>query len=418
MNLVFLGFAALMVAAAIGYVLRPLLGRGRRHGAPQAAVDAAVYRDRLDELDAERAAGAIGDAEFAEARLELERAALERLEPQATVPQAPDAPGRRPRAAAAIAIVIAGASVAMYALLGEPAGIGAPARPAGADDVEAMHRTIGSMVGRLEERLQAQPDDAEGWAMLARSYLVLDRADEAGSAFEKAYALAPDDPRLLGDYAEYLAGRADGALQGRASELIARALEVAPDEPRVLWLAGAAAFQAGDNLRAVQLLERFRAAAELSPEEATFIDDVLGRAREGLAAGPDAAAATAPGDAAPAAAPGVALTVSVTIAEALRTRAAPGDAVFVFARAATGPPMPLAVERHTVADLPLTVTLDDADAMTPAMRLSQAGEIVVGARVSKSGDPVRRPGDLEGLGAPRPVAGGGALAIEIDTVAQ
>jgi len=277
---------------------------------------------------------------------------------------------------------------------------------------------VEAMAEKLAARLKEQPDDVEGWGMLGRSYSVLGKHAQAMAAFKQAVALKPDDPVLLADYADSMAMVNGRSLEGEPSRLIARALEVDPDNLKALSLAGTAAFIRRDYALALRHWEKMQQVAPDS-DFARQIQDGIEEARR-LTAAPGRAA-PAPAQPAPpratAAQAAGAATISgvVNLAAGLRSQAAPEDTLFVYARPAQGPRMPLAILRKQVKDLPLKFTLDDSMAMSPAARLSSAQQVVVNARISKSGTATPQPGDL--LGQSDPVAlGASGLTIEIGQI--
>lgn len=287
---------------------------------------------------------------------------------------------------------------------------------------------INAMVERLAQRLKEKPDDAEGWGMLGRSYVVLGRHPEAIPAYRRALALTPDDPALLADTADALAVVAGRKLEGEPLALVNKALKLAPDNLKALSLAGTAAFDRGDFAGAVKHWEHVLAVA---PPDSPWLPRVRESIAEARAAGgmppaPMAPTAAAPGpQGAPAQQPPAAVAAAadantsvrgrVTLAAALRAKAAPEDTVFVYARAAEGPRMPLAIVRKQVKDLPFEFQLDDSMAMSPANKLSMHPQVIVSARVSKSGSAMPQPGDLAGDSAPQPLGTQG-LVIEISRV--
>jgi cytochrome c-type biogenesis protein CcmH len=395
--------ALALVAATLAFLVWPLARSQRSSAAADpAAANAAVLRDSLAELERDHAAGTITGGDYEQAKLELKRRLLE--DTALTEGAAPSA-ARRPLAAIATAIALPVTAAGLYLLLGAPAALDPEARQPqlGRADIEAM-------VDKLAQRLENRPDDAEGWAMLGRSYRVLGRDAEAAQAYAKAEKVVAADPRLLVDYAESLALAHGGNLQGKPAELVARALELDPTNPLALMLSGAVAFQREDYAGAIAQWEKVQGRLEPGSDEARAVGDSIAKARELAAAKPPAAAAPkGPGKAAAA---GVAGTVR--LADALTSKAAPTDTVFVFARAASGPGAPLAVMRRQVKDLPLAFALDDTMAMAPDRRLSGAGEVVVVARVSRSGNPIAQSGDLQGLSRPVKVGAAG-VAVVIDS---
>ncbi len=292
----------------------------------------------------------------------------------------------------------------------------APEMPGGMDPAQ-----FEQLVDKLRLRLQNEPDNAEGWAMLARSFMVVGKADEAIAAFEKATALAPQDAGLMADHANVLAQREGLAPGSRAVVVLNRALAVDAKQPKALALAGIAAFERQDFAAAVR---HWEAALQVMPEHpfAAQMRDGIAQAKEALTqlgASP-AAAASGGGDASAAAAIGV-VEGRVTLAPELAAKAAPEDTVFVFARAAEGPRMPLAIVRKQVKDLPFDFRLDDTMAMSPQSRLSSVPRVVIGARISKSGDATARVGDLQGLTEAVPVGSRGLtvrISDEVSTTAR
>ncbi|HSQ71855.1 MAG TPA: tetratricopeptide repeat protein, partial [Rubrivivax sp.] len=292
-------------------------------------------------------------------------------------------------------------------------------------------------VEKLAERLQGQPDDAEGWAMLARSYGMLGRIDEAVPAYQKAVALNGQDARLLADYADTLALKNDRNIEGEPLKLVERALKIEPTNLKALSLAGAAAFNRQDYAGAVRYWEQVAANAPADSPYLPQVQSSIAEARERGGLGPAAAAAPAAGKAAaaapvtpaaetvaaakpavtPDAAAGATIRGTVRLAPALAAMASPTDTVFILARPAEGSRMPLAILRKQVRDLPTEFTLDDSMAMSPAAKLSLFPQVVVIARVTKSGQAVPSAGDLTGQTAPvGPTTSG--LLIEINEVVK
>jgi cytochrome c-type biogenesis protein CcmH len=286
---------------------------------------------------------------------------------------------------------------------------------------EITYEQIEAMTQKLADRLKQQPDDPTGWAMLGRSYAVLGRHADALPAFKQALALKPDDPNLLTDYADALAVVNGRNLEGEPSKLVARALEIDPDNLKALSLAGTAAYLRKDFAGALRHWEKL---AQVAPDS-DFVRQIqrgIDEARRQAGSPAPAVQPQAPGIRAPAAAaPGTATaaTVSgtVTLAKQLAGKAAPDDTVFVFARAADGARVPLAILRKQVKHLPLTFTLDDSMAMSPAAKLSGSPKVIVGARISKSGGALAQPGDLQGLSAPVNLGATG-VTVEIGQVVE
>jgi cytochrome c-type biogenesis protein CcmH len=404
----FLVVAAAMVAVAVAWVLVPLLRPHRPASPDPEAANLAVLRDQLAELDADLGRGTLTAERYAQARLELERRVLDEGEPGAP------AGGAGPPAASAWAAAILGATIplaaiAIYLAVGAPGALFADAPRGSGPQHEVTPAQLEAMVAKLAAHVAKNPDDAQGWTLLARSYYVMGRYPEAVRAYERAASLAPRDADLLADYADALAVTQGRSLQGKPLELVRRALEIDPDHWKALALAGTAAFERKEYARAIAYWEQLMRVVPADSQIGRSLEASIAEAR--ALAGATTAAAKAPKTGAVAA--GAKVAGRVSLAPALAAKAAPTDTVFIFARAASGPPMPLAVLRRQVKDLPLEFALDDSMAMAPNLRLSGHSDVVVGARVSRSGNATPQSGDLQGLSKPVKVGATG-LAIVID----
>ena len=292
-----------------------------------------------------------------------------------------------------------------YAALGNHAGLrvepGMPGTEAAghAPDTEQVE----AMIAKLVERLKTQPDDAEGWATLGRSYSAQGRHPEALPAFKRVAELRPKDAQALADSADALAVANGRSLEGEPEKLILQAVQLDPKNIKALALAGTVAFNRGQFKEAIALWER---AVQDADPQADFVQSLQGaideaRRRGGAPATQAAPAAATTAAATPAAAsPAQSVSGRVTLKPSLRAQVTPDDTVFIFARAPTGSRMPLAIMRRKVSDLPLDFSLDDSQAMSPATALSTVSQVVVGVRITKTGSAVPAPGDLQALSAP------------------
>lgn len=411
--LVFWIVAAMFLIGALLLVL-PALLRSQAIDAVSAREAAlTVHRDQWQEAEADVAAGRLDATQLPVARAEIDRRARE----DAVVSDGALTPARPARRTAlALALLLPVASVSLYLLLGNPQA--ALPAAAAAQNHSTQPEQVQKMVAALAERLKAQPDDVDGWTMLGRSYVALGRHRDAATALQRANALAPGNPSLLADLAD-VTGMAQGRkLAGEPSRLIQQALDIDPSHVKALALAGSAAFDAKDYEGARSFWQRLLAVVPADSPLARSVQGSIAEA-QAMAGGvtvPAAGNARAVADkvveAPSAGAPGV--SGQVVLGPALASRVAAGDTLFIFARAAQGPRMPLAIVRRS-ATLPATFTLDDSMAMAPELRLSGFAEVVVGARVSKSGNATPQPGDLIGQSAPlRP--GASDLRIVIDQV--
>ena len=381
--------------------------------------DISTLRTQLQKLKALHDEGTLDAKAYEGAKAPLERKLLEHVLAAPTAAPTAARPSRHFVALLTVAVVaVAGGGYLWKGSPGAPSAStpGATRSAAATADGAAQpssedvnEQQFVAAVAQLAEKLKTQPDNPEGWVMLARSYSRLGRHAEAVPAYEKAVALRGDDAGLLADYADTLAVQNNRSLAGAPMKLVERALKSDPNNPKALALAGSDAFERKDYTAAVRYWEKLAqgipADSALMPELQNSIAQARQLGGMPAAATPFAAAAvTAPGapTATPAAAaPGAsALQGSVRLSPAMAQLASPTDTVFIFARAAEGPRMPLAILRMQVKDLPLKFTLDDSSAMSPATRLSLHPRVVVSARVSKSGQAAPAPGDLIGQSAP------------------
>lgn len=394
--------AAAMVAVAVAWVLVPLLRRREQASPDAGTANLGVLRDQRAELDADLARGTLTRERYEQAALELERRVLDEVNP------GPPAGSAAPPAASAWTAAILGATIpiaaiALYLAVGAPGALLAESSGAGPQH-EVTRGELEAMVAKLAAHVEKNPGDVKGWALLARSYYVMARYPEAVRAYERAVALVPRDADLLADYADALGMTQEQRLQGRPLELVQRALEIDPDHWKALALAGTAAFNRKEYARAIGYWERLRRVVPADSQIGRSVEASIAEARE--LGGATTAAAKAPKAAK--------VAGRVSLAPALAAKAAATDTVFIFARAASGPPMPLAVLRRQVKDLPLDFALDDSLAMAPNLKLSGFPEVIVGARVSRSGNATPQSGDLQGLSKPVKVGATG-VAVVIDT---
>lgn len=365
---------ALLSAIALLLLTRPWWQRSGERLARRGA-NVSAYQGRLDEIDAEQAAGLL-DAQAAE---QLRQEQGSRLLTEAEAPEAVAV--ERPSRLWWIMLLLPLFAASWYALSGSWR-LQQLVELAEQDPAAAQQQSVESMVQRLAERLRQHPEDAEGWAMLGRSYTVLERFTESAEAYAKANALAetPQPDWLVGQ-GEALALSRDRNLQGEPQRLFEAAVALEPGHVAGLWFSGLAAAQRED---AAATRRYWNALLQLP-----IPDDLRAIVTPRLAAlGGEAPSAPV--------AAGLSLTVDVSLAPALKKDFNPQYTLFVFAKAQEGPPMPLAVRKLQPSQLPVTVQLDDSLAMMPQLKLSQFSSWVVQARLSASGAVAPQSGDLEG----------------------
>ncbi|HUL64559.1 MAG TPA: c-type cytochrome biogenesis protein CcmI [Burkholderiaceae bacterium] len=397
--IVFVLVAALLVGVALAWLLPPLIRRDAGALAhDRVQMNLALLRDQLADLDGEHARGAFSREQYAESKAELERRVLEETESGTRHAGAAESGGRA--TAAVIAATVPIAAVVLYLSFGDPSALDLQSRRSALEhSKQPTAQDIEAMLSRLAQRLEKEPDNADGWAMLARSYYVLQRYPEAVRAYEQLLKLAPQEPSVLVDYADALAMRDGRNIAGRPLQLVQEALKLDPKQPKALAMAGTEAFDRKDFRLAAEYWEKLAAVVPADSEMGRNIASSIAEARKLGGLGPAPAEATAKA-APPAAAASAAASVQGTVRldPAVAARVAPTDAVFVFARAVEGPRMPLAVFRLRAQDLPARFKLDDSLAMAPQFRLSNFKNVLVNARISKSGSATPSAGDLEGKG--------------------
>ncbi len=385
--------AAITLAAAL-WLTRPLWQRHSQSGVARTAANVAAYSSRLNELDADIAAGVLPADEAAAIQQEMDTRLLADASASAQTTALRSTEGQR---FGLLALLLALTLPVFAGLWYWQAGswrtaqqiATAPAEGGAPSDAE-----IEAMVAKLAARLQAQPDDAEGWSMLGRSYFVMSRFEDAAKAYAKANELSKSAKTdWLVSEGEALALSRDRDLLGRPAQLFEAALALDANYGKAIWYGSLADAQGGNFERAGQRLQQLLA-QDLPDDLKTMVVARLDELRTLSGASPSSAPTAAPTLAA--ASEGTQLTVQITLAPALAQQLPANATLFVFAKAAKGPPMPLAVQKLPGAKLPLTITLDDTMAMTPAMTLSQFDRYVVTARLSVAGTALAASGDLEG----------------------
>ncbi len=381
--------ASALLLVALAFLLLPIL-RGRRAQAEEdrTALNVALYEERLAELTAQHAAGTLSDAQLEAGRADAARELLEDTENS-------DSPkiaklGRSVPLIAAVLVPLVGYGLYMH--------WGASDKVQMARQFSEQPRTVEEMTAHLEQAVKDQPDSAEAWYFLGRTYMNQERPADAAKAFARVVELAGRQPELLGQWAQaqYFAGDRQWSEQLQA--LTDEALQADPQELTSLGLLGIAAYEEGRYQDAVRFWEQLVAALPENDPSREAIRGGIERARQQVDGGSgNAAAGEAPAAASTQAA---ALQIQVQLDPKVAETVSPEDSVFVFARAVNGPPVPLAAKRLTVGDLPATVTLSDADAMVPSLKISSVEQVTVMARVSRTGDATKGEwmGQSEALG--------------------
>lgn len=414
--LIFTVGAVLLVAAALALLLSPF----RRSGQARAAradidrkqLNAAIYRDELAELKSDLAAGSLSQADYDQAYAELQRRLLEDSVDDA---QAPAATPQDRQLPLALGMTLPVAAALLYLLIGTPAALNPPPQQQQftADDIERM-------VAGLAAKLEKEPDNLQGWVMLARSYKAMGRLPEAVRAYERGGSLVEGDADLLLDYADTLAASI-GGFDDKVRALIDRALALDPKHPQGLWLRGTAAYDAKRYSAAIADWESLLALLPPDSEDAGVLQANIAEVRELQAkekvgaGGTDKSSKVGAGGTA--AASGAFLKGRVVLAPGIAGKIPAGAVLMVVARPVDGSRMPVAVARLPLGQFPMAFTLDDRSVLSPERPLAEFSELLVEARISASGQAMPQAGDLYGP-AQTVKLGAAKITLEIDQVRQ
>lgn len=395
MTLLFILIAGCLILVAGLFVLPPLW---RQQPIAKAAIDErniAIARHRLVELTEQLQAGTLNQTQYDEQRAELELALNDDLSIENTTIN--NTQGRW--MSFVLMALIPLLAITLYVGLGNFKAINpTPDMLASNEPAMPNQDAIIKMVEGLATKMHANPNNAEGWLMLGKSYKHLGQFDKAVNAYEHAYKLLGDKPNVMLQYAETLSLANSEQLTGKSADLVFKALAQEPNNPNALWLAGMAKAQAGEFMAAKKLWLQL---SDSLPKDSEPLKEM-----QGLIAKLDSKIAETKGQTVPEStatkpvatpATDIAVVAQVSLAPELLAQTSPDDTVFIYAQAASGSPMPLAIVKKQVSDLPLTATLTDSLAMTPTMKLSNFTEVRLLARISKSGNAMKQAGDLIGI---------------------
>lgn len=389
--MIFGALAVLLILFSIAGLVIPLFRQPRLdEGVGREQQNISIARDKQQVLMQQLDDGVMTQEEFDAGMLDIETSLAIDLERQQSIQSNQDA-GKWASWLFIIAVPVL--SVYLYALLGSYQVIDNPDLAKPRQQAQAGHGTGGEMpsieemIEKLKNHLRENTDDASGWFMLARTYMTMERYDEAVVALERSLELKPEEPAILLALADTLAMTNNGDMTGRPEKLVLKVLDAMPLDPTALWLAGLAAEQGGRHRDAFDHWMKLLPLLTDDPDSTREVKNLLTALKQKNPELPEL-------DFAGPAIESMGVALEVMLDDSLRDKVQGNELLFIYARAAEGPPMPLAAKRLNVADLPLQLLLTDDDAMTPQMKLSSFDRIVVGARISLSGDPVGRPGDL------------------------
>ncbi len=401
MNTTFWVISLLMVLVSLGFIMPSIL-RKPKFGAEDLRVqNVLIAKEKLKELEVELKTERISKELYDKRKEELETALLNDTEQSNTTIKEVEHSGS---AAWVVAIVTPVLAVVMYIVLGTSPELlrnQSLMQSGGSGSSQALEQQAQMspevMAEKIAARLEEEPDNAQGWAMLGQTLMQLKRYSDAATAFEKSYSLVPDNAQVMVRYADALAMVNKGSLEGKPIALINKALAIAPRDMTGLWLSGMYAEEHGENKKALSqwalLYEVVNGTQYQQPVMEMLMrvnSKVAKKDQIDLAALGNAPVASSSTDSVAAA-----IRVTVSLDKSIKSKAAATDTVFIYAKAMSGPPMPLAAVKKQVKDLPVTITLNDAMAMMPSMKLSKFQKVKIGARISKSGNAIAQDGDIK-----------------------
>ena len=374
--------AIVLVLLVLAALFRPFFWKTTVHHASRQQLNAAIYKEEIAKLEKERSEGLIDGATYEISHAEMRQ----RLFQDTSEDDGVAVLGSPKKTIIALTIFIPVIAAAMYFWLGSAQQIAD-----GGAKQQVAQQDVEKMVAGLAAKMEQDPSNLKGWAMLARSYKVMGRPKDAEKAYDRAGSYLDTDPQLLADYADVSASNANGSFEGKPQAIINRALKADPNNMMALWLAGTADYNRGDYKGAVQVWGRLAKLLPADSEDMKMIQGSIMEAR-GKANLPPESLVSQPTSPV-AAVSGKNINGTVEINPDLKSRIKPDYIVMVIARA-PGARMPVAIMRGKAADLPLRFVLNDALAMTPDTLISNLSEATIEVRISKSGQAKAEPGDL------------------------
>ena len=388
---------ALLLVVALVIVLPSLLAKEPQDDVDRKKINQAVFEKKLAELEHDLNQDLIDQEQFHIAKTDLQRSLIDDLDDQKQYTV------RKSNKVLPVIIILLVPIVSVLTYLKINNGLESLS-PEFQQQLQAQSQdqmqSVESAIASLEERLNKDPDNLDGWLMLGRSYLISEKFDAAVKAYAKANELTNgSNPNVLVSYGE-AQGFADGQKFSQSSlTLFKKALQIDPKHERGLWYAGFAAFQLQDYKGSVDYWEKLLQQVPAEQEEVksallVYLNDAKQKAGIEITDVPVSKQQEAKSQDSDS--PAASIVVSVSLADALKNKIVNSDTLFIYARAKSGPKMPLALVKMTAGDLPTTVTLDDSVSMMPAMTLSSMDQVEVIARISKSGQAIMQTGDIFG----------------------
>ena len=387
--------AFLLLVLVLVLLLRPFIFPPKIEATSRRQMNAAIYREELEKLEAERVVGVINSVDYEIAHAEMRQ----RLFQDTNEEDDRSVMGSSKVTVIGLCIFVALLSAGFYWSLGDATRIAEQ----GAQQ-PMTQASVEKMVAEFAVKMEKDPSNLEGWVMLARSYRILGRNEDAAKAYERAGNFIDSDPQLLADYADVLAANANGNFTGKPLKLINQALKLDPNNLMALWLSGTASYTTGNYKAAVQAWEKVAQQLPPETEESRSIQASIAdaRAKGGL---PSKTVVAPKG-----------ISGKIEISADLKSKVKPSDILMVIARK-PGERMPVAVLKTSVAEFPMSFSLTDALAMNPSAPLSQLSDASIEVRISKTGMAKPEAGDL--ISSPQTVkVGASNVRLVIDRVRQ
>ncbi len=366
--------AFLLLVLVLVLLLRPYIFPAKTAATSRRQMNAAIYKEELDKLEAEHQAGLITSADYEIAHAEMRQ----RLFQDTVVEDDHEVAGSTKKTAIGLSIFVVLLSSVLYFSLGDVVRV-----VENGSAVPVTQEGVEKMVADFAAKMEKDPSNLKGWVMLAQSYRILGRNQDAAKAYERAGNFIDSDPQLLADYADVLAANANGSFVGKPLQLINKALKLDPNNLMALWLSGTASYTAGNYKDAIAAWEKLAKQLPPDTEEARAIQGSIAEARSkgGIGSKPAPSAA------------GKEISGLIELSPELKGKIKSGDVVMVIARK-PGERMPVAVLKSPASSFPMKFALNDALAMNPSAPLSQLSEASIEVRISKTGMAKPETGDL------------------------
>lgn len=412
--------SAVFILLGLAFLVIPLMSTQAGQSVSRREFNRALYKDKVDELNADLDKGLLDQSEYNDAVEDLQYTLLDDV---SDGQKNEFVSSKNYLAIFTVVLLLPVSTLLMYQYFSNGVGGAAPTE----QQLQAERaQTFDQALASLEQRLQQEPNDFEGWRMLGQSYFVTERYQKAFTAYQKASSLVDDqDPDVLVLLAEASAFSNNELFGEYEEQKLQAALKINPNHQRALWYLGFADYS---NKNFTGAVEHWQQLVDQVPKDrpdvkeslSKFLNDARERAGLAITAPSNAIANNNTTENNQATQEARSITVSVSLSEELQSKVSPDDTLFIYARAAQGPKMPLSLARLSVSDLPITIKLSEEMKMIPNMGLSSFDQVQAIARISKSGQAISQPGDYIASGAEVDFAKASSVEVTltIDTVVE